>query len=118
MKKLITIVGARPQFIKASIVSKALVEESPGIKEIIVDTGQHYDASMNRIFFEELKIPTPGYSLGIGSGGHGEQTGKILIEFEKLIQEEQLDEVVVYGDIYLTLTISLILTSQDIAMAI
>ena len=78
--KILSIVGARPQFIKAALVSRRLREK--GVNEILLHTGQHYDFNMSDIFFQELNLPKPDYYLGIGSGSHGEQTGKMLIEIE------------------------------------
>ena len=88
--KIITIVGARPQFIKAAAVSRVL-RATEGVNEILVHTGQHYDANMSDVFFEELEIPRPDYNLGIGSGTHGEQTGKMLEAIEKVLLEEKPD---------------------------
>ena len=94
--KVVSIVGARPQFIKVGIVSKKIREK--GINEILVHTGQHYDFNMSDIFFKELTIPSPDYSLGIGSCSHAEQTGKMMMEIEKVLLKENPDLVMVYGD--------------------
>ena len=101
MKKLVTIIGARPQFIKASIVSKKL--RDAGLKEIVIHTGQHYDINMSDVFFKELEMAEPDYRLDIGSGSHGEQTGRMLIEIEKALLKENPDLVLVYGDTNSTL---------------
>lgn len=99
MKKIITVVGARPQIIKASAISRAIENEfSTEIEEIIVHTGQHYDANMSDIFFNELGIPLPAYNLHVGSSSHAEQTARILEGIETLIQSEHADAVLVYGD--------------------
>lgn len=97
--KIITIIGARPQIIKASAISRAIKNSySDQIEEIIVHTGQHYDENMSQQFFEELSIPHPTHNLNIGSGSHGVQTGKMLDGLEKIYQEEQPQAVIVYGD--------------------
>lgn len=98
--KIITIIGARPQFIKAAAVSNTLRHH---FNEILVHTGQHYDANMSDVFFEELSIPKPNYHLNIGSGNHGAQTGAMLIEIEKVLLHEKPDFVLVYGDTNSTL---------------
>ena len=99
--KILTVVGARPQFIKASPVSHALIEA--GIEEVIVNTGQHYDFNMAELFFRELEIPEAKYNLEVGSGGHGEQTGEMLKKLEPVIEKEHPDWVLVYGDTNSTL---------------
>jgi UDP-GlcNAc3NAcA epimerase len=83
MKKILTVIGARPQFIKAAPVSKAL-KENGGFEEILVHTGQHYDANMSQVFFDELDMLPPAYNLEVGSGGHGEQTGGQLAQIQLL----------------------------------
>lgn len=95
--KLITIIGARPQFIKAATVSRIL-KNYPQIQEIIVHTGQHYDKNINDIFFEELNIPAPKYNLNVGSCAHGAQTAKMLVGIEEILLQEKPDWVLVYGD--------------------
>lgn len=106
--KVVTVVGARPQFIKAAAVSRAIAEHNdsnpdPQLEEILVHTGQHYDDNMSRVFFEELALPTPDYNLGIGSGSHGRQTGRMLEEIEAVLVKESPDIVMVYGDTNSTL---------------
>jgi UDP-GlcNAc3NAcA epimerase len=104
MIKILTIVGARPQFIKAAGLSRAINEGySHLLEEIIVHTGQHYDPNMSDVFFDELGIPKPKYSLEISGGDHGDMTGRMLIAIEKVIKQEQPDMVLVYGDTNSTL---------------
>lgn len=93
--KFVTIIGARPQFIKAAPLSAALREKH---EEVLVHTGQHYDANMSDVFFDELGIPKPQYNLGIGGGTHGEQTGRMLEAVEKVFLEEKPDAAIIYGD--------------------
>jgi UDP-GlcNAc3NAcA epimerase len=100
--KLVTVIGARPQFVKAAVLSR-LFRERSGIQEILVHTGQHYDENMSDVFFKELEIPRPDYHLGIGSGPHGQQTGRMLEAIEKVLQEAKPDLVLVYGDTNSTL---------------
>ncbi|MBN2893863.1 MAG: UDP-N-acetylglucosamine 2-epimerase (non-hydrolyzing) [Bacteroidales bacterium] len=100
--KIITIVGARPQFIKAAAISRE-IEKYSDIEEIIVHTGQHYDKNMSEIFFEEMKIPRPKYNLGINSLSHGAMTGRMLEKIEEIILDEKPDFVVVFGDTNSTL---------------
>ncbi len=99
--KILTVVGARPQFIKAYPVCKAL--QQAGHDEFIIHTGQHYDHQMSRVFFEEMGIPKPDANLGIGSGSHGKQTGEMLAHIEQLLISEKPDWVLVYGDTNSTL---------------
>ncbi|RJP80692.1 MAG: UDP-N-acetylglucosamine 2-epimerase (non-hydrolyzing) [Desulfobacteraceae bacterium] len=107
--KIITIIGARPQFIKSAAVSRAIKQHnalsshSDTLEEAIVHTGQHYDQKMSDIFFKELEIPEPAINLNIGSGSHGFQTGQMLIRIEALLLSEKPDIVLVYGDTNSTL---------------
>src|SRR5207302_959198 len=96
------IIGARPQFIKAAALSNLLRTDSR-FAEVLVHTGQHYDANMSEVFFQELGIPAPHYHLGIGSGGHGQQTGRMLEQLEAVLLREKPDAVLIYGDTNSTL---------------
>ncbi len=103
MIRIITIIGARPQFIKAAVVSSAFSKYEEAISETIVHTGQHFDYNMNEIFFNELNIPSPKYNLNINSLAHGAMTGQMLANIEKIILDEVPDLVLVYGDTNSTL---------------
>ena len=95
--KIITIIGARPQFVKAAVVSRVLAV-AEGVEEIIVHTGQHFDANMSDVFFEEMCIPKPHYNLNINGLGHGAMTGQMLEKIEEVLIKEKPDWVLVYGD--------------------
>jgi UDP-GlcNAc3NAcA epimerase len=102
--KIITVVGARPQFIKASAISRAFrAHYANQVTELIVHTGQHYDNNMSDVFFDELELPKPAYNLHIGSMGHGAQTGEMMVALEKVMLDEKPDAVIVYGDTNSTL---------------
>ena len=101
--KIISIVGARPQIIKAAALSRAIEHKFSTIDEVIVHTGQHYDANMSQVFFEELGIPQPAINLQVGSGSHGDQTSLMIQKIEKVLLDNKPDAVVVYGDTNSTL---------------
>ena len=116
MIKVVTVIGARPQFVKAAVVSKAL-KNTDCIDEVIVHTGQHFDENMSDIFFEQMEIPKPHYLLNINSGGHGDMTGKMLIEIERVLLEEQPDWLLIYGDTNSTLAGALAASKLHIKIA-
>lgn len=98
-KKIVTIIGARPQIIKSSAINRAIKTKfSDQLEEVIVHTGQHYDENMSAIFFEEMGIPTPSYNLNVGSGSHGQQTAKMIEGLETIFLKENPTTVLVYGD--------------------
>ena len=101
--KLITIIGARPQIIKAAALSRAIKASQHSINEIIVHTGQHYDPNMSDVFFKEMGIPQPNFNLAVGSGSHGKQTANMISGIENLLESEKPDWIVVYGDTNSTL---------------
>jgi UDP-N-acetylglucosamine 2-epimerase len=101
--KILSIVGARPQFIKAAVVSQKIRLCGAGFEELLLHTGQHYDFNMSEVFFRELDLPEPNYYLGIGSGRHGEQTARMLAGIEEVLLQEDPDLVLVYGDTNTTL---------------
>ena len=102
MKKIVSILGARPQFIKAAVLSR-IIQEKKEFLEVVVHTGQHFDSNMSAVFFEEMAIPKPTYNLDINSIGHGAMTGRMLEQIEVVLLNEKPDLVVVYGDTNSTL---------------
>src|SRR5687767_5417084 len=113
---IVTIVGARPQFIKAAAVS-AVLGATPGLRERILHTGQHFDHGMSEVFFHELSIPTPAWNLGIGGGAHGAMTGAQLAAIEQVLIAERPDTVLLYGDTNSTLAGALAAAKLHIPVA-
>ncbi len=104
MIKLLTVIGARPQIIKAAAISRTVKNHFAGqIEEKILHTGQHYDANMSQVFFDELGIPQPDYNLGVGSGSHGMQTAKMISGIEEVLTSDHFDGIILYGDTNSTL---------------
>ena len=113
--KLLHVVGARPNFMKLAPVHRAL--QARGIAQAVVHTGQHYDAAMSQVFFDQLGLPPPDVNLGVGSGSHAEQTAAVLSKFEKVALERRPDWVVVYGDVNSTMAASLVCSKIGIRVA-
>lgn len=113
--KILTVVGARPQFVKAAALSPVLAKHQ-GVTEIIVHTGQHFDANMSDIFFAEMAIPEPKHNLGIGGGTHGQNTGRMIEALEAILMAETPDAVVVYGDTDSTLAASVATSKLSIPL--
>jgi UDP-GlcNAc3NAcA epimerase len=116
MKKILTVVGARPQFVKAAAVSRALAAHG-AFREAIVHTGQHYDPGMSDIFFDELEIPRPAHALAVHGGGHGDMTGRMMIALEAVAIAEKPDWMLIYGDTNSTLAGALVAAKLHIPIA-
>ena len=114
--KIVTVVGARPQFIKAAVVSRA-IQKRNGMQEVIIHTGQHYDNNMSDIFFDEMQIPKPVYNLEVKENLHGAMTGKMLHGIEEVLMNEKPNIVLVYGDTNSTLAASLAASKLHIPVA-
>jgi UDP-GlcNAc3NAcA epimerase len=116
MKKIVTILGARPQFVKAAVLSRIIVEQNE-FEEIIIHTGQHYDANMSEVFFSEMSIPKPKYNLNINGLAHGAMTGQMLEKIELILLKEQPQLVVIYGDTNSTIAGALAAKKLNIKVA-
>lgn len=116
MMKILTVVGARPQFVKASAVSRA-IRNVDHLTEVLVHTGQHHDAEMSDLFFQDLELPSPIYNLGIHGGSHGQMTGRMLAELDPIITRERPDWVLVYGDTNSTLAGALAAAKLNVPVA-
>lgn len=116
MKKVLTVVGARPQFVKAAVLSRSLSVRSD-MREVLVHTGQHYDPSLSEAFFQELDMRSPDYNLGIAGGGHGDMTGRMMTALEPIVVTERPDLVIVYGDTNSTLAAVLVASKLYIPVA-
>ncbi len=116
MKKILNIVGARPNFMKVAPLHRAF-QTHPEIESKIVHTGQHYDAKMSDVFFNQLELPKPHYFLGIGGGSHAQQTARIMLEFEQVMEAEKPDLVLVVGDVTSTIACALVAVKMHVPIA-
>ena len=107
MKKIISVVGARPNFMKIAPIHRAFQKYKDKVQHLICHTGQHYDEKMSKVFFDDLELPKPDFYLGVGSGSHAEQTAKVMMEFEKVLLQENPDMILVVGDVNSTIACSL-----------
>ena len=117
MKRILSIVGARPNFIKIAPVDKALRKYGKAVSHKICHTGQHFDEIMSKVFFDELKMPRPAFYLGVGGGSHASQTARIMLELEKVFETERPDLVIVPGDVNSSLAASLVASKMGIPLA-
>jgi UDP-N-acetylglucosamine 2-epimerase (non-hydrolysing) len=117
MKKIISVVGARPNFMKVAPVHRAFQQYPEKINHLICHTGQHFDEKMSKIFFEELGLPEPDFYLGVGGGSHAEQTARIILEFEKVLLAENPDLVIVVGDVNSTMACTIVASKLNIRVA-
>lgn len=117
MLKFISVVGARPNFMKVAPLHRALAAHADRVRHLICHTGQHYDEKMSKVFFEDLELPQPDIYLGVGSGSHAEQTARVMVEFEKVLLAEQPDLVIVVGDVNSTLACSVTAAKLHVPVA-
>ncbi len=117
MKKIISVVGARPNFMKVAPIHRAFLKYKDKVNHLICHTGQHYDEKMSKVFFEDLEMPHPDFYLGVGSGSHAEQTAKVMIEFEKILLAEKPELIIVVGDVNSTIACTLVASKLNIKTA-
>jgi UDP-N-acetylglucosamine 2-epimerase (non-hydrolysing) len=117
VKKIISVAGARPNFMKVAPLHKAFKKYEDTLEHFICHTGQHYDENMSKIFFDEFELPEPHFYLGVGSGSHAVQTAKVMVEFEKVLLREKPDLVIVVGDVNSTVACSLVASKLHISVA-
>lgn len=117
MKKIISVSGARPNFMKVAPLHRAFAKYRNTIRHLIVHTGQHYDETMSDIFFKDLELPKPDHYLGVGSGSHVEQTAAVMVEFEKVLTKENPDHVIVVGDVNSTVACSMVSVKMGISVS-
>ncbi len=114
MKTILSVVGARPNFMKVAPLHRAFSRTGSGLRSVIVHTGQHYDEKMSKVFFDDLELPVPDVYLGVGSGSHAQQTAKVMVEFEKVLEQQSPDHVLVVGDVNSTLACSVVAAKMHI----
>lgn len=117
MKTILSVVGARPNFMKVAPLHKALRQYGDTLRHLIVHTGQHYDETMSKVFFDDLELPHPDFYLGVGSGSHAQQTAKIMVELEKVLEAQRPNLVVVVGDVNSTVASSLVSVKAGVPVA-
>ena len=114
--KILHVVGARPNFMKVAPIL-AQLKKRPSVEQVLVHTGQHYDAKMSDVFFQDLGMPEPDVHLGVGSGSHAQQTAKVMVEIEPVLAREEPDVVVVAGDVNSTIAVTLVASKMGLAIA-
>jgi UDP-N-acetylglucosamine 2-epimerase (non-hydrolysing) len=117
LKTIISVVGARPNFMKVAPLHKEFLRHTERLRHLIVHTGQHYDEVMSKVFFDDLELPQPDFYLGVGSGTHAEQTARIMVEFEKVLERVRPDLVIVVGDVNSTMACSLVSVKMGVPVA-
>jgi len=115
-KKIISVVGARPNFMKVAPIHKAFKKLTPEIEHLICHTGQHFDEKMSKIFFDELELPKPDYFLGVSGGSHAQQTANIILKFEEVVLKERPDAILVVGDVNSTMACSIVASKLGIKL--